>query len=70
MESNQKKFTVIFLKILFFFVYLIVITFIGNRLLILGSNFSVAVASIFVLFASVFLSEVTVNKIADNLGTN
>ncbi len=70
MESNQKKLVVKLLKILFFFVYIIIFTSIGNRVLSLNSGISVLVVSIFVLVVSVFLSEVTVNKIADILGTN
>lgn len=69
MESINKGIVVKLLKILFFFVYLIIFTFIGNRVLSLGSGISVLVASFFVLIICVLLSEVTVNKIADILST-
>ncbi|MTI96567.1 MAG: hypothetical protein FH749_14020 [Firmicutes bacterium] len=63
-ERNlDKPVTLILLKVLFFFMYLIGFAFVGNRVLML-SGFAVLVASVFVFVCSLVLAQVTVNYIA------
>lgn len=61
----KKRIIDLLLTIIFFLMYLSVISFIVNRTQLLNSSISIAVATIIVIVISYILSKITVNRIVN-----